>query len=904
MMNLTKRIFCAILAMLLLLGSVPAVGFAAEQSPEEAVVPTAPAADPAVHEHLPLESGTEVPCEVPSAVWIDPMYEGVITEADLPAREAPAISVFATPRYHTTYAEAAAELKEYVKERITNVTIGYMIPISDYTNEGFSKTVNGILDIVYKHTGVPDEGDYISGSNPAWGGKAPFKGYCSCGNHYYCYFELQFYYMTTTEQERIMDSHVASLMRSLNPTGTDYQKVRKIYDWICNNIDFDYEHLEDKNYRIKHSAYAALVDRQAVCSGFGMLLYRLALEAGVDCRYIVGNEGTHAWNIIRIGDRYYNLDASWDTELTPSTYRYFLRNDDTFYDHYRNPEYKTKSFYASYPMGKYTYDPNAKVVITRQPSNVWAYEGDIAHTSFNATGKDLTYTWYFANAGATKFTKTNTFTGNYYQTVMDDARDGRRIYCLVKDAYGNSQKTNTVTLEMVKNLTLLRQPVSTSAYEGDVAAVTVSAQGNGLSYAWYYADAGSDVFLLTNSYKTNKYSVEMTPARAGRRIYCVISDRFGHQVQTNTVTLSMKTRLAITAQPVSVTAESGAVAKVSFRAVGEGLRYDWYFKNKGASSFSYTGTYKGNSYSAKMDGTRDGRQVYCIVTDEDGNSIRTDTVTLSLKRPLKLLVQPASVKAHKGDTVALKIDATGDGLKYAWYYKNKGDSAFSLSTAVTGSTYSVKMDESRNGREIYCRITDAYGNSVQTKTVTISMYTPLVITGQPSSVTVKSGEQALVKVSASGDGLKYKWYYANSGSAKFTLTTAFTGNTYKVNMDGTRDGRRLYCVITDAYGKSVQTNTVTISMNTGLKIQEQPRSVTVSKGATARTEVSAVGDGLTYRWYFANAGSDVFRHTASFSGNAYYVKMDAERNGRRVYCVITDRYGKSVTTDVVTLKMK
>jgi hypothetical protein len=40
----------------------------------------------------------------------------------------------------------------------------------------------------------------------------------------------------------------------------------------------------------------------------------------------------------------------------------------------------------------------------------------------------------------------------------------------------------------------------------------------------------------------------------------------------------------------------------------------------------------------------------------------------------------------------------------------------------------------------------------------------------------------------------------------------FTGNTYSVKMDESRDGRQVYCVVTDAYGKKVSTNIVTLTM--------------------------------------------------------------------------------------------
>ena len=182
--------------------------------------------------------------------------------------------------------------------------------------------------------------------------------------------------------------------------------------------------------------------------------------------------------------------------------------------------------------------------------------------------------------------------------------------------------------------------------------------------------------------------------------------------------------------------------------------------------------------------------------------------------------------------------------------------------------------------------------------------TTLKITKQPVSVTVAEGKTATVMVQAQGDGLTYKWYYKNKGDGKFSLTDSFTGSTYSVTMASARNGRQIYCVITDKYGNSITTNTVTLGMATKLKITKQPVSVTVAEGKTATVTVQAQGDGLTYKWYYKNKGDSKFSLTDSFKGTTYSVAMDSTRNGRQVYCVITDQYGNSVTTNTVTLKMK
>ena len=53
--------------------------------------------------------------------------------------------------------------------------------------------------------------------------------------------------------------------------------------------------------------------------------------------------------------------------------------------------------------------------------------------------------------------------------------------------------------------------------------------------------------------------------------------------------------------------------------------------------------------------------------------------------------------------------------------KNAGSKEFSYTAAFMGPTYSIVMSKARADRQVYCIITDAYGNSVQTETVTLSM---------------------------------------------------------------------------------------------------------------------------------------------------------------------------------------
>ena len=123
-------------------------------------------------------------------------------------------------------------------------------------------------------------------------------------------------------------------------------------------------------------------------------------------------------------------------------------------------------------------------------------------------------------------------------------------------------------------------------------------------------------------------------------------------------------------------------------------------------------------------------------------------------------------------------------------------------------------------------------------------------------------------------------------------------------MTSARNGRRVLCKVYDKYGNMVQSDSALLKMKQTVKITSQPQSVTVAKGATAKVTVKATGDGLTYRWYYKDAGSSEYVYTSSFKGNTYSVTMTAARNGRRVLCRVYDKYGNSVKSNSALLKMK
>ena len=380
----------------------------------------------------------------------------------------------------------------------------------------------------------------------------------------------------------------------------------------------------------------------------------------------------------------------------------------------------------------------------------------------------------------------------------------------------------------VPALSILTQPVDAEGALGETVSVFVEAAGQDLKYQWYFRDGDGE--FSKSSIKSDLYEVEMTKARAGRELYCVITDANGNTVTTDTVKLIRVAaeELAIITQPVDAEGALGETVTVSVEAKGEGLKYQWYFKDAGSEKV-YTSSIKTNVYETEMTKARAGRELYCVITDALGNKVQTDTVKLirTISETLEIVTQPVNTKAALGETVSVHVEAKGEGLKYQWYFRDAGAENFSKSS-IKSDLYTAEMTKARAGRELYCVITDALGNKVQTDTVKLilGVNEELGIVTQPVDAEGAIGDTVSVFVEAKGDGLKYQWYFKDAGSRKF-VASSINSDTYEVELTAKRVDRELYCVVTDAMGKTVTTETVKLLLveEAPVEIIEEPAEI-------------------------------------------------------------------------------
>ena len=205
---------------------------------------------------------------------------------------------------------------EYVREKAVHRESIVKVCV---TSENIPRNDHG-FDEIFKHTGNPAEGDYIR--------RNVSNRYVENVDEYelgYFLIEYRFSYYETPEEAQAVDAEVASLVSELglkDSSKSDYEKVKTVYDYMVENVDFGYTEHSD-------SGYGAIIEHSCSFYGFALMFYRLALEAGLDCR-IVQNDRWEIMNIVQVDGAYYLINSYKGATGGAGPAFYFLRGEEQY----------------------------------------------------------------------------------------------------------------------------------------------------------------------------------------------------------------------------------------------------------------------------------------------------------------------------------------------------------------------------------------------------------------------------------------------------------------------------------------------------------------------------------------------------------------------------------------------
>ncbi len=121
------------------------------------------------------------------------------------------------------------------------------------------------------------------------------------------------------DHQKAMTARVEKLVRGAK-TMSEWEKEQYIHDFICQNVRYD---KLKKPY--SHEIIGPLGQGVGVCEGIAKTVKILCDALGIWCIIAISDANPdkqikyrHAWNVIRIGGKYYHLDATFDNSLCKS----------------------------------------------------------------------------------------------------------------------------------------------------------------------------------------------------------------------------------------------------------------------------------------------------------------------------------------------------------------------------------------------------------------------------------------------------------------------------------------------------------------------------------------------------------------------------------------------------------
>lgn len=222
------------------------------------------------------------------------------------------------------------------------------------------------------------------------------------------------------------------------------------------------------------------------------------------------------------------------------------------------------------------------------------------------------------------------------------------LYGVKNAASGSSteaKKTATTTTAAVKEAAVKTETVASTAADPEKIKVKFSRT---LSYSKNKkVISGNDVLYLQTSLKYLGYNVSTNAKYDSATANAVKKFQKDKKLTADGVTGSKTFKaienavkakknsantkaVKITKQSSDVKTSVGSKVEFSVKASGSKLTYKWYYKKSGSSSWNYWKGHNSATTSATANDTWNNMQVYCVVTDGNGNTAKSEAVTVKI----------------------------------------------------------------------------------------------------------------------------------------------------------------------------------------------------------------------------------------------------------------------------------
>ena len=879
MKRVTKSVTALLLALVLSLTLLPAQALAADTAPAQTTY---------------------------IGSYVNPAYAGKIgiprRQSTLSVQTAQITQPKKAGTVYTSEAAAAADLRKQMVSRSEELVVTLRSASDDVETIALN-----LWNLALDHVeGSGTTGDYLRWQHTGMSGSVEGESLDSGYRYTFTYVPDTRYFdtiwFTTNAQEKALTNYIQNtILPQLSLGGkTTYQKVQAIYNWITANVKYDYSHMNDPTYWPQYTAYAAAVQKKAVCQGYANLFYRLANDAGIDCRIITGkaynSDGTadHAWNIVRMEDeKYYCLDATWDAGSDPKDYDYFLKGLTSFSrDHQAETDKLNTPYWTQYQSRTSAADYKASSPQLPAPTVTGGNDSQGRPTlKWNAVSGAAKYEVYRSYSENGTYTKYSTTTGTSY-TNTGYIENGNTYYYKVRalDANGTAGAWSSIVSVTYKQT--LPAPAVTGGNDAQGRPTLTWKVVTGAAKYEVYRARSKDGDYIKYSTVTGTSYTNTSYIESGSTYYYKVRalDANGTAGAWSSV-VSVTYKQTLSAPTVTGGNDAQGRPTLTWKVVTGAAKYEVYRARSKDGDYIKYSTVTGTSYT-NTSYIEDGNTYYYKVRalGSDGTAgAWSSIVSVTYRAASTGTLSAPSVTGGKDSQgrPTLKWNAVSGAAKYEVYRARSKDGDYIKYSTVTGTSY-TNTSYIEDGNTYYYKVralksdgTAGAWSSIVSVTYKQTLSAPTVTGGNDAQ-----GRPTLTWKAVTG-AAKYEVYRARSKDGTYSKYSTTTGTAY-TNSSYLTSGATYYYKVRalDANGNAGPYSAV-VSVTCRLKLTAP--TVTGSTDSQGRPTLkwNAVTGAAKYEVYRARSkdgdyikystvtGTSYTNTSYIENGNTYYYKVRA-----------------------------
>lgn len=480
----------------------------------------------------------------------------------------------------------------------------------------------------------------------------------------------------------------------------------------------------------------------------------------------------------------------------------------------------------------YTMVPSRKPVFTTQPANVSNCAGQNALFSAAATAPTaISWRWHKNNTPLNNGGNISNATGPALAVTSISIADTGSYYAVATTLFGCADTSNSATLSITSNTTIVQQPQSQTTCTGQRVVFRVRTNlSTGVTYQW------------------RKNGVNIPGATQDSLVIgsAVLADSGQFTVQVNSGCGNVLS--AVAQLNVQVAPAFAAMIGSTNQTLCLGRPYNiGVLLNVPAASVSIQWTKDGQN----IPGANSVNFSIASVTASDSGDYRCNITSLcgtaqSVVARLNVITDVLTITTQLNDSniacgTGARTLAVGGSFPSATFTWLRNGSP--ISGAPNAATYNVPANSYNNNDVYRLRINGRCDTLLSAPTIMIVRPTTSITTVTPSSgILVRCiGQQATFTVTATGHNLVYQWKKDGNNingatQASFVIpsyTTADAG-TYTVEVSGT-------CGNATSFGISLQTAQP-------LSVTSLPSNITTCSGNNATFVITGQTTGATFEW--------------------------------------------------------